>query len=168
MTNKRNKDLLTIERLKEVAHYDPGTGSWTRLKAVRGTRVGPIAGCLLPCGHRVITIDGQTHRSSHLAFFYVTGCWPAAEIDHRNCDPADDAWVNLREANSSQNKCNRRVSTRSASGLKGAYRYGNRWRSQVGRRGEVRHLGVFDTAEEAHEAFVAATTKLFGEFARAA
>lgn len=174
MAIKRNKDLLTLARLKEVAHYDPLTGRWTRLKAVRGARlgfsgVGDRMGYILPCGHRVIRLDGHNHRASHLALFYMTGRWPHDEVDHKNVDPGDDSWKNLREANSSQNKCNRRVSTRSTSGLKGAFTYGKRWRSQIkDLHGKLHHLGVFDTAEQAHAAYAKAAVEMHGEWARAA
>jgi hypothetical protein len=51
------------------------------------------------------------------------------------------------------------------SGLKGASRSRGRWQAQIQHHGKNIHLGRFDSAEEAHAAYVAAAQRLAGEFA---
>jgi HNH endonuclease/AP2 domain len=164
---------LTQARLKQLLHYEPATGVFTWLvdRLTRGrvnVVVGQRAGTSDRAGYRSVMIDSRRYQCSHIAVLWMTGSWPDHEVDHKDCDPSNDAWGNLRQATSSENKWNRRVSKNSRSGLKGAY-WDNSlgcWRSQIMRHGKSRHLGRFNTAEEAHEAYVAAAKDIHGEFAR--
>ncbi len=93
----------------------------------------------------------------------MKGVEPSAEIDHRNTDPSDDRWDNLREATTSQNGMNK---TGHRDGLKGAYKHRTgRWRSVIQIDGVQRSLGLFDTESEAHAAYIRAAHQLHGEFA---
>jgi 5-methylcytosine-specific restriction endonuclease McrA len=62
--------------------------------------------------------------------------------------PSRDSWANLRTATASQNTANTRCHRDNKAGLKGVVRIGNRFRARVAKW----VVGVFDTAEEAHEA----------------
>ena len=80
------------------------------------------------------------------------------DVDHINGDKLDNRKENLRVCTRSENLHNLRGKSRSKSGLRGAYRElnrgkGCRWFSQMSVRGKMHHLGRFDTAEEAHEAY---------------
>lgn len=68
---------LTHERLKELLHYNPGTGVFTWLSH-RSSRVraGDVAGTVKPSGRRVIVIDKRDYFASRLAWFYVNATWP--------------------------------------------------------------------------------------------
>ena len=48
---------------------------------------------------------------------------------------------------------------------KGVYLRKNRWIAQIAQHKKVKHLGSFDTPEEAHKAYCKAGKKLHGEFA---
>lgn len=87
----------------------------------------------------------------------MTGKWPKEEIDHKDRDPSNDRWCNLREATSSQNKYNRGDDDN----LRGVYRSGKRWYALVSRN----YLGTFDTFEEAVAARDAEAVRLAGDFA---
>jgi len=87
----------------------------------------------------------------------MTGKLPDEEMDHKDRDPSNDKWDNLREATSSQNKYNRTYD-----GLRGVYRSGSKWWAHVGRNG---YLGTFDTLEEAIIARDAEALRLGGDFA---
>lgn len=162
------KNLVTAERLREVLRYDPDTGRFTWLVRQGRQSPGKPAGCVTPSGYVIAAVDGQHYRAHRLAWLYMTGAWPAAFIDHKNRDRADNRWANLREATKSQNGANQ--APRSAHGFKGATynKRQGRWVAQAKINGKPVYLGYHDTPEEAHEAYMAAMTAHFGEFARAA
>ena len=75
-------------------------------------------------------------------------------IDHANGDKLDNRRANIRVASPTQNSLNKGASSRSTSGLKGAYpvRGRNLWRSTFQYKGRVYHLGYYKTPEEAAKA----------------
>ena len=157
--------MLTAERLRELLHYDPVTGVFTwRLRRGR-IMTGSVAGALGSQGYVEIRIDYQLHLAHRLAWIYMTGSWPTHTIDHRDLDRGNNTWSNLREATYSQNNCNRRG--RNRTGFKGVRKHGDRFCAQISVSGVYRHLGVFDTRDSAHAAYVAAAKLRFGEYARA-
>jgi hypothetical protein len=163
---------ISLELLKQILHYNPDTGIWTNLvKRSAKTRIGSVAGSLDKDGYIIIIIKGKHYRSGRLAWFYMTGDWPARKVDHKDTNPANDKWDNLRLATNSQNGANRRVQTNNFIGVKGVY-FNSRCRLRpyvagIGIRGKQRYLGSFSTVEEASEAYQRAAYQIFGEFARA-
>lgn len=73
-----------------------------------------------------------------------------------NCWPKNWRWATRRE----QNFNRRRYSRTPDHPMKGVEKRGNRFRSQVTIDGKTNHIGTFDTAKEAHEAFLKATSHL--------
>ncbi|MCI1143157.1 HNH endonuclease [Sphingomonas sp. WKB10] len=131
-------------------------------------KAGEIAGALQSLGYRQIMVDGQRLLSGRLAWFYMTGSWPAHEIDHANGQRDDDRFSNLREATRSENNRNRRASGRSL--IKGAFWVARqqKWRASIKRDGRTVNLGMFDTAEAAGAEYARAADEHYGKFARAA
>ena len=160
---------LTANRLRQLLDYDPRTGRFTWLINGRGrfTRIGQRAGTPRKNGRIQICVDGQIHLASRLAFLWVTGRWPRQLVDHRNCNPSDDRWCNLRAANFSQNAANA-FGRQSAVPFKGVTRNarGKPFSAQIRVKYQTIRLGCFDTPEAAHAAYVAAANRHFGEFAR--
>jgi hypothetical protein len=154
-------------RLRELLHYDSRTGDFRWLKRVRrATQPGDIAGGLNKEGYLKITIKGRQYPAHHLAWLYMKGKWCSLMIDHRDLNPSNNCWANLRVASRSQNNANRRRHRTNACGLKGVSRYRQGWRATIRKDGRIRHLGIFPTPHAAHAAYAKAARKLFGEFAR--
>lgn len=146
---------LTHARLMEVLHYDPETGFFSRI-GLCGTRidlVGKIAGGPTSDGYMRVAVDDRRYRAHRLAWFYMNGEWPLMEIDHRDTNPKNNRWDNLREVNSSINKQNRRKSNKNSMvpflGVSNAPCC-DRFIARI----DGDHIGVFDTPEDAHAAYV--------------
>jgi HNH endonuclease len=160
---------ITQARLHEILRYDPETGEFCwRVRLSRASQIGAVAGTV-SLRYRCIRIDGRNYTAHQLAWFYVTGEWATSLVDHRDGDPINNRWDNLRLATRSQNSANRRRNRNNRSGFKGVIwdrRHGG-WLARIGKDGRTYYLGRYATAEEAHAAYVAKARELFGEFARA-
>jgi hypothetical protein len=163
----KRRRRVTSARLRELLRYDRKTGEFRWLKCVSPSiQPGDIAGTLDSQGYRRIIIEGRIYRAHHLAWLYMKGKWCSVVIDHRDLDPSNNRWSNLRRATRSQNSANRSVPRNNACGLKGVSPDRRGWRATIRKNGRIHHLGVFETPQEAHAAYVKAARKLFGEFAR--
>jgi len=89
---------------------------------------------------------------------------PGNQADHANGDSLDNRRPNLREATPSQNACNRVKPN--PTGYKGVRPHGRRFVASIKTAGKRKHLGVFDTPEDASAAYRAAAHRFHGEFAR--
>jgi hypothetical protein len=162
---------LTHERLLSLVHYNPKTGVFTRLvsTAPRAMAGSIFAGSLDSKGYMRFRIDGKVYSAHRVAWFYMTGAWPIGEIDHKNLKRDENWWDNLRLADSQSNKWNRGAYVNNQSGFKGvSYRSANRnWISRIRINEKEVHLGVFQSPEAAHAAYIAKAKEAFGEFARA-
>jgi len=76
--------------------------------------------------------------------------------------------VNLRPATRSQNQANLGLSVRNSSGRKGVVWNKNvgRWQAQIGVRGKLVYLGLYDDIEVASNAYAKAASQFFDKFAR--
>lgn len=159
--------VITQERLKAILSYDPLTGIFTYRINRSNIKAGAIAGSPNDGGYTLISIDNRHYRAHRLAWLYMTGEWPKEDVDHENTDPDDNRWENLREATDAQNLQNIGVPKHNTSGSKGASWREDRqkWRGSICSNSKWRHLGYFDTKEEAHAAYCKAARELNGEFA---
>jgi hypothetical protein len=87
-------------------------------------------------------------------------------VDHKNRDTLDNRRSNLRIATASQNIANQKKPRHNKSGFKGVYWRCGKWRAQIKKDRRRFDLGGFDSAVEAHNAYIKAATELHGEFAR--
>ena len=145
---------LTQEFLKENLSYDPTTGIFTRLKALKKSQVGKPAGTVLPLGYVSIGLGGKVYYAHRLAWFYVYGVWPADQIDHVNRDKADNRFLNLREATRSINNANVGVSKNNKLGYLGVIKLRNgNFSAKIMKDKKSYYLGTFKTAADAAESY---------------
>lgn len=150
---------LTADRLKAVLHYDPLTGVFMWLA---GQRKGLPAGTDKGGGYVQISIDGVLYNAARLAVFYMTGEWPADDVDHRDRTASNNRWDNLRDATHAQNMQNKSLDKRSKTGHTGVHFDAERgkYRAQINVAGKAVRLGRFDTAELAAAAYATAKADL--------
>jgi hypothetical protein len=70
--------MITQERLKDLLHYDPETGFFSRPNGTPTSRVPTVNGYVM------IMIKGKRYYAHRLAFLYMIGRWPLYEVDHIN------------------------------------------------------------------------------------
>jgi hypothetical protein len=159
--------VISQQRLKALYRYDPETGIFTRVVSRGGMAAGTVAGRTTKQGYVEISIDSCRYQAHRLAWFYMTGCHPTHLIDHINMDPSDNRFANLREATHSQNKANTLPHRDNTTGFKGVSRWKNgRYQANIRVGLKQKHIGTFDTAEEAAAAYAASAREHYGEFAR--
>jgi hypothetical protein len=88
-------------------------------------------------------------------------------VDHKNQNTLDNRKSNLRLCKNSHNICNRPKPKNNKSGYKGVSKCNltKKWKASITKDYKRHHLGLFDTKEEAAEAYNIHATKLHGEFA---
>ena len=140
---------ITLEELKQRLNYDPDTGIFTWLDsrsnvAPKGTR----AGCVNKIsGYRQIRINRQTFREHRLAWLLSYDEWPKDQIDHINRIKADNRLCNLRDVTTSGNSQNK--ASKGCTFDKNM----NKWKAYIGVQNVKKHLGYFNTEEEAEIAY---------------
>lgn len=184
MAKPRINDSMTAEYVREALIYERHTGVFTwRVRPMKhfrtsrgcntfnGRYAGELAGTITKVhGCVQIGIDGRSHLAHRLAWLHVTGEWPTALIDHRDLDPANNSFRNLRIATDGQNQWNQRAQANNSSGFKGVSwaPKSRKWWAQIKCAGTHYNLGLFETAEAAHAAYSDAAIRLHGKFARSA
>lgn len=151
MSSARTKEVPTFEQVTSLLTYDPETGTF-RWKIARGSgvRAGDIAGSRNARGYKYISINNAPYRAARLAWLIMTGDWPKDQIDHKDRDPTNDRWGNLRDVNNSQNQHNQDAA--------GSYwdKSRGQWAVKIRNNNVTRFLGRFETEEEARASYVAA------------
>ncbi len=159
--------MLTADRLRHLLFYDPDTGMFTWLNPL-GTvaKRGDPAGAKPDHGYIRLRVEGRLYKAHRLAWLYVYGKFPDAEIDHINRDGLDNRIGNLREATRSQNMMNGIARKNNKAGVKGVHRKGGRWVASICKNSKPISIGYFLTKEEAAEAYQIAAQRLHGSFSR--
>ena len=123
----------------------------------------------LLCNGYVMHCRWNSGRKEYISLHrLICGAKPGELVDHINHDQLDNRRENVRVATRAQNNQNRRMKTRTVSGLKGVTVRQNKasrtWRAIVRSNGSVFYLGTFRTPEAAQAAYVAKARQLHGEF----
>ncbi len=161
--------MINVARLRELMTYDPETGEFMFVKRRGYRKAGEKAGSITAFGYWRIRIDGKEYPAHRLAWLYVHGVWPENDLDHINLDKLDNRMTNLRIATPAQNNANQPLTIRNSSGFKGAtwHKRCQKWQAAIKVSGKNIHLGLFESAEAAHDAYIKAAKEHYGEFARA-
>lgn len=152
---------LTAARLRELLHYDPLTGVFTRrVRTSQNNRAGDVAGGVNKGGYVQISVDGKLYYGHRLAALYMTGEW-VAEVDHRYGVRNDNRWGELRIGDRSFNRQNLRSAMKtSITGLLGVSPSFSKFEARICVNRKTHRLGRFDTPEAAHAAYIAAKREL--------
>lgn len=159
---------LSLEFVRSVLAYDEQTGhfTWKETMSIRRKK-GERAGSLTD-DYRRIGLNEASYLEHRLAWFYVHGSWPAAHIDHVNCQRADNRIANLRDATRDQNLSNVSKYANNKSGFKGVHLHkaSKLWAAMCRSKGKKYSAGYHKTPELAAAAYDALASQLHGDFHR--
>ena len=146
-----------IHALKNAIQYDPKTGqfNWLEKVSARSPEAGESAGVKLKSGYWRISFRGEKYYLHRLAWMLYYNQIPPENIDHINGNKSDNRIANLRSVTQSVNMQNTKKA-RGKHALMGVSESRNRFRAEIRVNGEKKHLGVFDSAIDAHEAYMKA------------
>lgn len=164
------QDRISHALLLVILDYDPETGVFRWKECINARAIkGNVAGCSASGGYRRVPIFGRTYHEHNLAWYYVTGEWPAHLVDHINGIRDDNRFSNLRAADYSKNNANRRRN-RGKALPKGVFfdprAVRNKYGARITHQGKVHSLGCYPDVDSAAKAYSDAAHRFFGEFAR--
>jgi hypothetical protein len=175
-----SRNLPSAAYLRQCFRYDNGHLFWLprpreHFKTQRAFRMwngkfaNKEAGAIIHArgGDRwMISIDSSPFYRHKIIWAFHHDEWPP-EIDHKNRITTDDRIDNLRPCTHSENGSNRKAGKNNTSGYKGVsyQKKTGKFMARIGIGNQRLFLGLFDTPEQAHNAYVEASKEHFGEFA---
>ena len=161
---------IPIDDLRQWLRYDAGTGYLWWVKNPGGrARMDIPAGCLRKADGRIqVKVLKKLFKAHRVCWALHYGKWPDQDIDHVNCNPADNRIENLRLAGKTENNRNQVKRSGCSSQYKGVSwdKQWKKWRSAIRIHGKLLRLGAFDDEHQAHLAYCRAADGYFGEFKR--
>ena len=157
---------LSAAQARELLTYDPETGilTWkvSRGKAVAGREAGMLNRIT---GYISTGISKRYYRNSRLAWLIHHGRWPDNYLDHIDGDRTNNKIANLRDVSASVNLQNLRNAMSSNKlgvlGVIAVKRKGYvKYRAKVHLGGRDLYVKLFDTIEEASNAYLKAKREL--------
>tara|TARA_R110000796_G_C14254252_1_gene399027 strand:- start:2 stop:469 length:468 start_codon:yes stop_codon:yes gene_type:complete len=140
---------LPLQRISELFRYDEETGNlyWKIDRGQRG-KINTVAGHLGPYGYVLVGFDNKLYRAHRIIYALAYAQSPLKDIDHIDGDRSNNRLINLREVSRSVNLQNNKS--------RGTAVFRDRWQAGIRVNSKRKHLGHFDTEEEAHQAYLAA------------
>ena len=159
---------LTAEIARELLTYNPNTGKllwkerplkyfnnpiytkrWNTKYASKETFTALV---YRKSGHPA-RLDGRlfnkTYSAHRIAWLIYYGEWPKNQIDHINQDATDNRIKNLRDVTPAENQKNRTLYNNNTTGYLGVSKHHGKYRARIRINNIDKHLGYYDTAEEA-------------------
>lgn len=184
--SRRPVEKLTVEDVRRFLHYAPDTGKfWWKLRSYdtfygegsiprdRGKVwnqrfAGKRAFTAQSLGYFVGSVTGCKVYAHRVAWMHYHGEIPPEGmlIDHINGDKTDNRISNLRLVTRQQNIHNK-PGRGGASQYKGVQwnKTARKWYATIRHEGKTRHLGMFDSEEEAAARYIKEAEVLQGEYA---
>lgn len=140
---------LPLQRICDFLQYDQQTGhlTWKQARG-KGIKSGDKAGCKTVTGYVQVYIDNKPYLAHRLVYALNTGKSIFGDVDHIDGNRSNNVFSNLREVSKAENAKNR-IS-------RGTFPVSTKWVSGLTVDYKKKHLGTFDTEEQAHEAYLAA------------
>jgi hypothetical protein len=151
-----------LETIKDALSYDASTGEFIWIFNRRRGLSGVRAGCVGTGGYCQIRYRGKEYKAHRLAWFFIYGELPSIGIDHIDRDKTNNRISNLRLATTAENGQNiSAIYSSNKSGYTGVHWHKTykKWQAKIGVASERIHLGYYNSAEEAADAYLDAKKK---------
>ena len=150
-------NIPTQALLHQIYNYDPDTGKLTYKRDFSARHKGEDATTSQNMGYRGIHLN-KTYLAHRIIWLMQTGELPE-EIDHVDHDRTNNRWNNLRDVSRKDNAKNHGINRNNKSGYLGVSfmpKLG-KFRASMTVNYKHIHLGLFETAEAANAARLAAS-----------
>ena len=158
MENRPSKKFL--EEINKFLNYNSETGVITWKVSKSGNKgAGSIAGSVRRGERPYLMLMGKNYASHRIAWLLAYSKWPESVIDHIDGNPLNNRLDNLRDVcNKTNSENQRRPHSSNKSGFLGVVlcKKTGKFIAQIKINGVSKHLGVFLTAEFAHNAYLVA------------
>lgn len=126
---------------------------------------GKQAGCYSN-SHATVAINKRHHPIARVIFVMHHGYLPEI-VDHADCNPKNNDISNLRAATKADNQRNAGMYAHNTSGYKGVVwsKAAKKWLARIKIMGKSKHLGCFESKEDAADFVQLARETVYGEFA---
>jgi hypothetical protein len=155
---------ISYDRLIELVDYDCETGLFTRKKAVGRSFEGRVLGYKKNNGYIAFTLDSKKYFAHRLAWLFVHKKLPEHDVDHIDGNRTNNKIANLRDIPRSLNLENsiKAKSSNKSTGLIGSYFHEptGKFMSRIQVNKKDKYLGLYETAQLAHEAYMSAKKQL--------
>ena len=152
--------MISQEELKRRYYYDKISGDFYARFGTKNLKPWRKVGSADKNGYLQIKISEVNYYSHRLALLYVTGINHRGHVDHINGIKLDNRLDNLRMVTGSVNGQNRKqCNTNSSTGVLGVHKKREKFRARITVERTEINLGVFDTPEDAHQAYLTAKRK---------
>ena len=159
---------LTADMLKSIVFYDEVSGLFYR-RLKNGTLKQKPSGTICKNGYVILTILKKSYYAHRLAWLYCHSSFPDQHIDHINNIKTDNRLINLRDVNRSTNNRNiKHAKKNNKTKFLGVSYSGKKlpFRARIYLNGKQKQIGLFQTAEEAHQAYLKEKEKVISSSAQ--
>lgn len=155
-------EAITAENVHAIFRYRAGHLYWRESLSGKHRVAGKVAGYVSADGYVKVEVGGKAQSAHRIVWLMHRGEWPSGDIDHINGDRADNRIGNLRDVTHRLNTQNRRKAVRgSCTGHLGVTLHqSGRFRARIRADGKLMSLGLYDTPQQAHAAYVVAKRRL--------
>lgn len=140
---------MNIQHLIDTFDYVNGDIFWKRVNPkCYSVKPGDKAGSINLSGAMCLKLDGKNLLNHRVIFAMHHGYMPEF-VDHADGNRLNNKIENLRDATKTENGQNSKRSKANTSGVKGVDFHDGKWRARVVVNGLSKHVGHFNTTEEA-------------------
>ena len=156
---------IDIEELDKLLTADFETGNLYWKESGTGRKDSGVAGSKTPDGYYQVCINNEVYRLHRVLWCLYYKSWPTEYIDHKDGDKENNSILNLRIASNRQNQYNSKLRN-NFSGYRGVeVTSAKTFRARITLPNlSHKHLGTFNTAEEASIAYENEASLIHGEF----
>lgn len=144
--------LYWLERSPDSFQNTPARSSMHRASHWNALRAGRQAlNSITALGYASGLINGKFFFAHRVVYALIHGHWPTQFIDHINGSRSDNRPGNLRDVSHLENQLNKKLPAINTSGAIGVHWSAphQKWRAAIKYQGKRKHLGLFDSIDEA-------------------